>query len=309
MITGNGDTTAAAGRSDGHLRASHADREQVIGILKEAFVQGRLTADELDARVDQAYASRTYAELAEVTVDIPLALTRARPSRDPRDPWRATRVAGGVVYALILPGLITLAALPGGPGPLTVREVVTYSAITYAVFWMLGLSVMVASRLGKRSGHQLPPQPAWMIEPGSDAAADAEDGHLLPIYRVQVTSTFKDALGQGRLTADEYCERTAQASVARSRAELAALVADLPAGGMAAPARPPTSKDVRVGIGVTIAAASVVAAILLTNPDNSLAFMTFIIAAVTLLVAPIVTVGVKVDARRHKRSGGPLASA
>ena len=114
MITGNGDTTAAAGRSDGHLRASHADREQVIGILKEAFVQGRLTADELDARVDQAYASRTYAELAEVTVDIPLALTRARPSRDPRDPWRATRVAGGVVYALILPGLITLAALPGG---------------------------------------------------------------------------------------------------------------------------------------------------------------------------------------------------
>jgi hypothetical protein len=308
-MAGSGDNTAAAGRGDGHLRASHADREQVIGTLKEAFVQGRLTADELDARVDQAYASRTYAELAEVTVDIPLALTRARPRRDPRDPWRATKVAGGVVYALILPGLITLAALPGGPGPLTVREVVTYSAITYAVFWTLGVSVMVASRLGKRSGHQLPPQPAWMIEPGSDAAADAEDGQLLPIYRVQVTSTFKDALGQGRLTADEYCERTAQTSMAGSRAELAALVADLPAGRVAAPARPPTSKDVWVGVGVTLAAAGVIAVILLSNPDNGLAFMAFIVAAVTVLVAPILTIGVKVDARRHKRSGGPLPSA
>jgi len=35
----------------GHLRASHADREQVIGTLKTAFVQGRLGRDELDVRV------------------------------------------------------------------------------------------------------------------------------------------------------------------------------------------------------------------------------------------------------------------
>jgi hypothetical protein len=63
VITGPGDnTTAVEGRRDGHLRASHADREQVIGILKAAFVQGRLTEDELDARVDQVYASRAYAE-------------------------------------------------------------------------------------------------------------------------------------------------------------------------------------------------------------------------------------------------------
>jgi hypothetical protein len=54
VITGPGDnTTAVEDRRDGHLRASHADREQVIGILKAAFVQGRLTEDELDARVDQ----------------------------------------------------------------------------------------------------------------------------------------------------------------------------------------------------------------------------------------------------------------
>ena len=294
---------AAAGRGDGHLRASHADREQVIGTLKDAFVQGRLTADELDARVDQVYASRTHAELAEVTVDIPAAPTRARP---PRDPWRATKVAGGAVYALIFPGLMTLAALPGGPAPTTVGGVVTYTAITYAVFWVLGGSVLVASRLGKRSGGKPPPRPAWTIEPGNDTAVDAGGGDLLPLYRALASSTLKAAQGQGRLTGDEYEERVGQAVAAGSRAELAALVADLPAGQMNPPARPPTSKDVRVGVGVTIAAAGVVAAILLTNPDNGLAFMAFIIAAVTLLVAPVLTVGIRVDARRQKRSRVPL---
>jgi hypothetical protein len=39
---------AAAGL--GRLRAGHADREQVIEMLKNAFVHGRLTRDELDAR-------------------------------------------------------------------------------------------------------------------------------------------------------------------------------------------------------------------------------------------------------------------
>jgi uncharacterized protein DUF1707 len=149
-MAGPGDNAAIGqARDRGHLRASHADREQVIGTLKEAFVQGRLTADELDARVGQAYASRTYAELAGVTSDVPAGLTRARP---PRDPWRATKIAWVAVYALILPGLITLVALPGGPAPLTVTKVITYVAIIYAVFWILGVSVGVASRLGTRSG-------------------------------------------------------------------------------------------------------------------------------------------------------------
>ena len=44
---GPGDETAAGG-GPSHLRASHADREQVIGTLKAAFVQGMLAKDELD---------------------------------------------------------------------------------------------------------------------------------------------------------------------------------------------------------------------------------------------------------------------
>jgi DUF1707 SHOCT-like domain len=51
---------AAMGR--GHLRASQADREQVIDILKAALVRGMLTKDEFDLRVGQAFASRTGGE-------------------------------------------------------------------------------------------------------------------------------------------------------------------------------------------------------------------------------------------------------
>src|SRR5437764_14257400 len=52
------------------LRASHADREQMIGLLKVAFVHGRLTKDEFDGRVERAFAARTYAELTRLTDDI-----------------------------------------------------------------------------------------------------------------------------------------------------------------------------------------------------------------------------------------------
>jgi hypothetical protein len=67
------DEGVAAGR--GSLRASHADRERVIDTLKTAFTEGRLDKGELDDRVGQTLAARTYAELAAVTADI-----RARPA-------------------------------------------------------------------------------------------------------------------------------------------------------------------------------------------------------------------------------------
>lgn len=51
----------AGGR--GHLRASDADREEVIEALKTAFVHGRLPKGEFDARAAQAFAARTYTEL------------------------------------------------------------------------------------------------------------------------------------------------------------------------------------------------------------------------------------------------------
>lgn len=49
------------------LRAAHADRERAVDVLKSAFVQGRLTKDEFDARISRALAARTCAELTAIT--------------------------------------------------------------------------------------------------------------------------------------------------------------------------------------------------------------------------------------------------
>ena len=79
MVVGPGDEIEAGAGGRSYLRASHADREQMINRLKVAFVQGRLGKGEFDLRVGQAFASRTYADLAALTADIPTVLTGAQP--------------------------------------------------------------------------------------------------------------------------------------------------------------------------------------------------------------------------------------
>jgi len=81
-MAGPGDDNAVPAGRRGRLRASHADREQVIGVLKAAFVQGRLTKDELDLRVGQVLVSRTYADLAALTADLPAGPTGSQPSHE-----------------------------------------------------------------------------------------------------------------------------------------------------------------------------------------------------------------------------------
>src|SRR6187401_3385540 len=83
-MSGPGDEIAAGAGGRGHLRASHADREQVIGTLKAAFAQGMLAKDEFDLQVGQVFASRTYAELAAVTADLPAGLSTAKPPQPAR---------------------------------------------------------------------------------------------------------------------------------------------------------------------------------------------------------------------------------
>jgi Domain of unknown function (DUF1707) len=76
-----GDKAAAGAVRRGHLRTSHADREQVVDTLKAAFVQGRLTKDEFDLRIGRVLESRTYADLDALTADLPAGLARPRPPR------------------------------------------------------------------------------------------------------------------------------------------------------------------------------------------------------------------------------------
>jgi hypothetical protein len=53
------------------LRASDADREQLVEVLKTAFGEGRLTQDEYTTRMEQAYTAKTYGELRALVTDLP----------------------------------------------------------------------------------------------------------------------------------------------------------------------------------------------------------------------------------------------
>ncbi|MER5889208.1 DUF1707 domain-containing protein [Streptomyces sp. NPDC001941] len=53
------------------LRASHADRDRAMEVLRVAAGDGRLTPDELDERLEAADAARTVGQLAVLTADLP----------------------------------------------------------------------------------------------------------------------------------------------------------------------------------------------------------------------------------------------
>jgi hypothetical protein len=53
------------------MRASDADRERVVDVLRVATGDGRLTAEELDERLGAALSARTLGELAALTADLP----------------------------------------------------------------------------------------------------------------------------------------------------------------------------------------------------------------------------------------------
>ena len=173
---------AAAGRD--RLRAGHADREQVIGTLKDAFVHGRLTRDELDTRTGQALSARTCADLAALTADIPAAdipaadipaadipaaagPAAAGPARPPAPARRrplARAAAGSGACLIIAAGAIWAHPLldPGArPSPYDWAAKLLFLAFLAAVVAapaILAYGVAASWEL-RRSRGQLPPGP------------------------------------------------------------------------------------------------------------------------------------------------------
>ena len=165
-MAGPGDEMAAGATGRGPMRASHADREQVIEALKDAFVHGRLTKDELDARAGRTLAARTCAELDAVTAEIPPARAASGPTR-PLVPARrrplarvAARSGGCLALAAAAAGASFILD-PGGPGadrPWAglMLLLAQYAVIAGVCFLWSGVATSVRQR---RSGRQLPPRP------------------------------------------------------------------------------------------------------------------------------------------------------
>jgi hypothetical protein len=66
------------------LRAADADRDRAAEMLRRAAAEGRITFDELDERIGQAYAAKTFADLEALTGDLPGPGVRAPVPATPR---------------------------------------------------------------------------------------------------------------------------------------------------------------------------------------------------------------------------------
>jgi hypothetical protein len=149
------DTRTATAARRVHLRASQADREDVLEALKAAHVAGRLTGDEFEARVGQAFASRTRADLAAITADIPAVPVAAQPARVP------DRVVAWGTGAIIAAAALGGAVLIGG-------SALILWAITMAGVLLFTVSVLLSAQQERRSRRRRPPRSA----PGGLALGD-----------------------------------------------------------------------------------------------------------------------------------------
>lgn len=99
----------------GQMRASTADRESAIEILKSGFTEGRLTQEEYGERVGLAYASRTYDDLTAITWDLPApgqVTSMIRQSPDVRpEPRQLNGLAVSSVVLAFFPGLLSMLAV------------------------------------------------------------------------------------------------------------------------------------------------------------------------------------------------------
>ncbi|MFJ8936662.1 DUF1707 domain-containing protein [Streptomyces sp. NPDC102365] len=95
------------------LRASHADRDRVVDVLRIAAGDGLLTADELDERLEVALSARTLGELATLTTDLPpTAATVGGAGAGAKDMVRIEQVFSGAIQrvgAWVVPRRLELA--------------------------------------------------------------------------------------------------------------------------------------------------------------------------------------------------------
>jgi Domain of unknown function (DUF1707) len=94
--------------TDRAMRASDQDRETAAELLREAYVEGRLSREELDERAAAVFSATTWGELRDLTADLPLPAARTGlPSAivaSRRGPRSANRgMIGQLIWGFVLP--------------------------------------------------------------------------------------------------------------------------------------------------------------------------------------------------------------
>lgn len=103
---------------DDGLRVSDAEREQTVAALRDHVAAGRLTFDEFNERVGEAYAARTGAQLRRLLADLP-STTPTVPSPPPPQPEKPRprrRMHWAMSRFLFINGLCTAIWAASGAG-------------------------------------------------------------------------------------------------------------------------------------------------------------------------------------------------
>jgi hypothetical protein len=159
-MAGPGDEIAASTEGRGRLRASHADREQAVNVVKAAFVQGLLAKDEFDVRIGKVLVARTYTQLAALTADIPAGLTAVRPLSEPvrkSAGKKAVRAWAGGAAAFTGVAAVIAAANGGIDVERLVGVVIFVSLAAIMVAMLAALHAWLDKRASRQSSQELPP--------------------------------------------------------------------------------------------------------------------------------------------------------
>ena len=92
-------------RYDYDLRIGDAERDLAMTQLREHFVAGRLTFDELSERIDAALIAKTQRQIDRLTADLPRPPRPARPAGSESAP--APDAGRFLVFAMLLFALAT----------------------------------------------------------------------------------------------------------------------------------------------------------------------------------------------------------
>jgi Domain of unknown function (DUF1707) len=126
-------------------RASDADREAVVEVLRAAAGEGRIGHDELEERLSRALSAKTYRELHATVDDIP----QGRGARNRRMPQAQRTVAGWTVKAIRNEPWLLVFMLP------VLVITLTLAAIGMMVWLVFIIAVLALGRTSQRPTHGL----------------------------------------------------------------------------------------------------------------------------------------------------------
>lgn len=158
-----------------HVRASDADRQEVVDRLRDALAEGRLKMDEYGERMGLAYEAVTYGDLAALSADLPQAGPPAKPEAAPPAPApQAVVTQPGVIAEL--------------PAALKVLWTIWLAAVAInLIVWVL---------VSGTTGDLIYPWPVWVAGP-SGAALLAVSAGVTAVRRGRRSAAHHPSSGKG----------------------------------------------------------------------------------------------------------------